>query len=52
MSSTERGSGTGETTTGSEHGSLPPSPPPRRLSEAEREFVRWLVRQELKKWAA
>lgn len=31
---------------------LPPSPPPPTLTDREREFVRWLVRQELSKWAA
>lgn len=31
---------------------LPPPPPPPRLTDAEREFYRWLIREELKKWVA
>ena len=41
-----------ETTALADNASLPKSERPRRLSEAGRELVRWLVREELKKWAA
>ena len=33
-----------------EQPTLQPLPPPRRLTPAERDFVRWLARQELRKW--